>query len=117
MEKKTIPIQPEALLIERRAGFEQAMAHYFAGTGQVDNSAQDSLAAEQLTGLLIAALEEAHSQSKIAPLDPTVAPYYGRFGDGLSPILVDVLGADIPRSFLAKSVDSYWRSVRARLAE
>jgi hypothetical protein len=105
--------RPEDLLIERRAAFEQAMARHFARPGEP--TAADRRAATQLAGLLIASLDGAPDGTAAAPDDRDVAAYYGRFGDALSPILRDVLGTDLPRAFLARSIDGYWRSVRAEL--
>lgn len=107
---------PERLLTERRTHFEDAMARYLAGSSEIDPSAEDRHAATQLAGALISSLDDTDRAGAALAVGTVAQPYFARFGDGLSPILKDILGAEAPPSFLSRSIDSYWRAVRAQHA-
>jgi hypothetical protein len=107
---------PVRLLANRRTHFEDAMARYLAGSPEIDPSAEDRDAATLLAGALIASLHDTDRAGAALAVGTVAQPYFARFGDGLSPILKDILGSEAPPSFLSRSIDSYWRAVRAQHA-
>ncbi|EJU10621.1 hypothetical protein LH128_22899 [Sphingomonas sp. LH128] len=72
----------------------------------------DQHAARDLVGLLIAALSCAGSPRA----DPLAIPrpYYALFGDGLAPVLRDVLASDADAPLLARCIDGFWGAIRDR---
>lgn len=86
------------------------MARHFAGTPPSEPSARDRQAAAELVGFLVSALS-----GKTIDLAPSAADrrYQTEFGDGLAPILRDVLGEAADPPFLARCIDGFWRAIRA----
>lgn len=101
-------------LIACRDAVETAMAHYLAGRHQGVATDDDKDAARRLFDVLLT------GDAGGAIDDPAMAEglrrHASRFGDGLSPILRDALGAEVPEAFIAGCVDRYWRSVRLAIA-
>lgn len=98
-------------LIAHREGVEEAMARYLAAVDQGDATGQEKTAAHRLFDVLLASFEG--KARPAADDDGAIRRHAGRFGDGLSPILKDVLGDDLPDSFVARCVDRYWAGLRA----
>lgn len=96
------------LLSERRATIETAMADYLSGSSGYAGD-QQRAAAHQLLGVLLAALAGSRNGHRI---DAAASSWASRFGDGLSPVLKDVFGVDVPESFIAGCIDSYWAALR-----
>lgn len=104
-----------ALLSARRAEIAAAMARYLTGSENEEPTREDSDAASQLVEILIAALREPGTAAATIAGRRVAERYFGRFGDGLSPILKDVLGADADPALLSRTIDGYWRAVRTQL--
>lgn len=99
-------------LQNRRAAFTAAATPFLVG---VDVDAQTgAAAADRLLDMTIAAYEGRMAPEAIARGFPRAA--YSLFGDNLVPLLKDVLGASLPVAFLARCVDSYWRSATRAMA-
>ena len=92
-------------LMARRADIESAMARHLAPSDD-PVSDQDRFAAGQLLDALLGAIDGSPQGGLID--DPKLRPYVGRFGDGLSPVLKDVFGAEVPEDFVARCIDRYW---------
>ena len=105
-----------ALLAARRCELEAAMALYLAGSEASEPSLQDSEAAGRLVDVLLASLGESADPIPSPGDAPLPRHYYSRFGDGLSPVLKDIMGPVADQAFLARSIDGYWRAVRAASA-
>lgn len=104
-------ISPNAslpVLNEQRANIEAAMARYLAGPDDDGDAA--SSAAHQLFEVLLDALEG--SPTTLKRVDPGLRRYASSFGDGLTPVLRDVVGADASDAFIASCVDRYWEQLR-----
>jgi hypothetical protein len=101
-------------LIARREVIEAAMAQYLAGLHQSHATEDDKAAAHRLFEIV---LDGRDGVAKTPALhDPAIRRHASRFGDGLSPILKDTLGADVPDAFIARCVDRYWAALQARAA-
>ena len=102
------------LVQSRRAAFTAVATPILVG-GDIDTPT-GAAAADRLLAMTIAAYEGRLAPEASARGLPRAT--YSRFGDNLVPLLKDVLGAALPVAFLARSVDSYWRSAaRAMAAE
>jgi hypothetical protein len=102
------------LLQNRRAAFTAAAAPVLVGV-DID-SVSGAAAADRLLDMTIAAYEGQLSPETAARGFPRGV--YSLFGDNLVSLLKDVLGTSLPLAFLARCVDSYWRSaVRAMAPE
>jgi hypothetical protein len=71
-------------------------------------------AADILFGAVLAGM------GQTAPASPQPSPtflrrYAAEFGDGLAPILKDVLGGAAPGAAVARAIDGYWRAARPLL--
>ncbi len=100
------------LLQSRRAAFAAAATPFLVG---VDIDAPTGAAAAgSLLDMTVAAYEGRPAPEASARGFPRAA--YIRFGDNLVPLLKDVLGALLPAAFLARCVDSYWRSATRAMA-
>lgn len=110
--KGTDPAQP---LIARRAQIEASMALYLTGPIGDEPSREDNDAAHRLVETLITSLREPEASATAFAGQPVARHYYSRFGDGLAPILRDVLGSDADAGLLASAIDGYWRAVRSQL--
>ena|SRR6218665_2307834 len=108
-------IDAAALLSARRAEIAAAMARYLTGSGNEEPTRQDSDAAARLVDILITALREPGMAATAVAGRQAAERYYSRFGDGLSPILKDILGADADAALLSRTIDGYWRAVRTQL--
>lgn len=98
-------------LIARRDIFEAVMSQYLAGSHQGCATEEDKSAAHRLFGILLDGLE---GRAKAPLLDqPAIRRHASRFGDALSPILRDVLGAEVPEAFIARCVDRFWATLQA----
>lgn len=104
----------ETLVATRRAEIEAAMARYLAASPEVEPTPEDDEAAAHLVEALIAALCDPAVAAAALAARPVARRYLSRFGDGLSAILKDVLGAAADSSFLSRAIDGYWRAVRAQ---
>jgi hypothetical protein len=101
-------------LIIRRPAIEAAMAQYLAGLHQGVATEQDKSAAHRLFDALLDGL---NGGGEAPPLDDAgLRRHASRFGDGLSPILKDALGPDVPDAFIARCVDRYWRVLQGAAA-
>lgn len=97
-------------LVARRPEIEAAMARHFAGAPPSEPSALDRQVAAELVGLLVGSLSG--GATGLVPLAAD-RRHQTEFGDGLTPILRDVLGDAADPPFLARCVDGYWRAIRA----
>lgn len=100
------------LLQSRRAAFTAAATPFLVG-GDIDTPT-GAAAADRLLDLTVAAYAGRSAPEASARDFPRAA--YSRFGDNLVPLLKDVLGAAVPVAFLARCVDSYWRSAARAMA-
>ncbi|MDE8654250.1 hypothetical protein [Novosphingobium album (ex Liu et al. 2023)] len=101
------------LLRARRQDIAAAMARYLAEPDAIEPSAEDNQAANSLVDAMIASFSDPDAAAKLLAAHPVSRPYYAQFGDGLTPILRDVMGEAADPSFLSRSVDGYWRAVRS----
>jgi hypothetical protein len=101
-------------LIARREVIEAAMAQYLAGLHRNHANDDDKAAARRLFEIVLTGLEGKANAPDLH--DPLIRRHASRFGDGLSPILKDTLGADVPDAFIARCVDRYWAALQARAA-
>ncbi|PKP94849.1 MAG: hypothetical protein CVT77_01175 [Alphaproteobacteria bacterium HGW-Alphaproteobacteria-16] len=104
-----------SLLVERRDIFEARMAHFLSDTPASSPTTDSKIAARLLLDLVIAS----HNGDGFVEGAGVTASrkIFSHFGDALVPLLKDVLGPDIPISFLARCVDGYWRAVHAQVGE
>lgn len=101
-----------AVLINRRETIEAVMAQHLAGTHQGAATDEDKFASHRLFEALLDGLK-----GEPPRLDyREVRRHAGRFGDGLTAILRDVLGPDISDASLARCVDRYWTTLQAAAA-
>lgn len=100
------------LLQDRRAAFSAAAAPFLVGA-EIDMRTGVA-AADRLLGMTIASYEGRLAPEATARGLPRAA--YSLFGDNLVPLLKDVLGASLSVAFLARCVDSYWRSAARAMA-
>jgi len=98
------------LLQTRRAAFTAAATPFLVGV-DIDTPTG---AADRLLDMTIASYEGRPAPEASARGFPRAA--YSLFGDNLVPLLKDVLGASLPVAFLARCVDSYWRSATRAMA-
>ncbi len=101
-------------LIDRRAAIEAVMAQYLAGPHQGLATEQDKASAHRLFDVLLAGLNGGGAAATLD--DSAIRRHASRFGDGLSPILKDALGAEVPEAFVARCVDRYWSGLQAAAA-
>lgn len=106
-------VGPAELLNARRSEIAASMARYLAESRDDDPLPEDSDAANQLVDILITSLREAEGAAAAAT-QPVARRYYSRFGDGLLPILRDVLGTGADTASLSRAIDGYWRAVRSQ---
>ena len=106
-------LESASLLQERREDFVAAMARYLSQSGAP--SSNDTTAARILLDATLASLAGQQASARLVIDEDHIKHYLSRFGDGLSPILRDILGAQVPTSFVSRCVDGYWRTVN-RLA-
>lgn len=109
MHSDTISRDHASDLIIHRAAIEAAMTHYLAAAGQPAEANKPVV--RQLFDVLLGGLEGGGPAPRLD--EPGIRRLASRFGDGLSPILRDALGADVPEAFVARCVDSYWRTLQA----
>lgn len=101
-------------LIIRRAEIEATMAYYLARNNPGQPGEEEKQAARRLFDVLLDGLD---GGGKAPSIDQAgLRRHASRFGDGLSPILKDALGPDVPESFIARCVDRYWRTLQAAAA-
>lgn len=105
---------PAELLDARRSEIEASMAQHLTGSLDDAPSPEDSDAARHLVGILIASLRGSEEMTSPRAAKPVAQRYYSQFGDGLSPVLKDVLGTEADAALLAGAIDGYWRAVRAQ---
>lgn len=110
MHSETLSHDHLSDLLARRDRIEAVMAQYLAGPDQGHATEQDKVVSHQLFDVLFDGL---NGGGEAPPLDDGHA---SRFGDGLSPILRDALGPDVPEAFVARCVDRYWRTLQAAAA-
>ena len=102
------------LLVRNRERLQNALAQRLE-TAQPDAPRHEAgKAANILFGAVLTGMGQTHDSS------PERRPgflrrYAAEFGDGLTPVLKDVLGAAVPRSALARAVDGYWQAARPLL--
>lgn len=86
------------------------MARHFAGAPPSEPSALDRQVAAELVGLLMGSLS-----GGATGLIPLAADrrHQVEFGDGLTPILRDVLGDAADPPFLARCIDGFWHAIKA----
>lgn len=104
---------PAAMLAARRSEIEAAMALYFARSDVGTPSPQDNDAAKRLVDVLLGSLQESDGAVRSLSAAPLTRHYYSLFGDALLPVLKDTMGPIADPTFLARSIDGYWRVVRA----
>ncbi|WP_340316366.1 hypothetical protein [Rhizorhabdus argentea] len=103
-----------AVLVDRRATIEAVMAQYLAGTHQGCATDEEKSAAHRLFEALLGGLKDGAGARRFDDL--AVRRHASRFGDGLAPILRDVLGADVSDRFIMRCVDRYWAALQAAAA-
>jgi len=96
-------------LIARRGEFEDEMSRFLTDTcaGAGVNPHRTAAA------LLDVVIRSFETRLLVEPSPPMFdKACVSRFGDGMVPILRDILGNDVPIGFLAHCIDGYWRGVR-----
>lgn len=105
-----------AQLAARATDFALTMSHYLSEHDELRLSAHELAAARSLTDTLVLYLK----RDEDGPVPPIrrelVGPYVSAFGDGLAPVLKDVLGDAVPPAFTALCVDGYWRMIRGHMS-
>lgn len=105
-----------AQLGDRANDFALTMSHYISEHDELRLSTQDLAAARSLADNLVAYLKQ-DGEEQVPPIRrELVGPYVSSFGDGLTPVLKDVLGDGVPPAFTALCVDGYWRMIRSNMA-
>lgn len=103
-----------AVLVSCRATIENAMAQYLADSRQGYAAEDEKAASHQLFEALLGGLS---GEAEALQLDDwAVRRHASRFGDGLTPILKDVLGPEVSDIFVARCVDRYWATLQAAAA-
>ena len=102
------------LLSTHRRDIEEAMAQHFAGSASSTPEVGDRRAASELVALLIAAVADADGGAHDRSPQEINRRYNGPFGDGLGPVLKDVLGEAADPALLARCIDGFWRAIRAQ---
>ena len=98
-----------AALIAQRAEFVNQMSARL-GDACADAGGDPRQIASQLLDIILRSFEKQGLPAADAKIfDKSCV---SRFGDELIPILRDILGHDVPISFLAHCIDGYWRGVR-----
>lgn len=97
----------------RRTDLEEAMARYFSHDAEAGPSVQDGYAASRLVDVLIEAMCGRTGGFSSDVVDTIPVAYLSKFGDGLVPILKDVIGDEASPMLLSQSIDGYWRAIRA----
>jgi hypothetical protein len=102
------------LLVRNREHLQNALTQRLE-SAQPDAPRQEAgKAADILFGAVLAGMgQTAHPSPE--PHPGLLRRYAAAFGDGLAPILKDVLGAAVPRPALARAVDGYWQAARPLL--
>lgn len=113
MSKDTARREAAQLLSINRQEIEAAMAQHFVGAPTPKPAEEDRCAAIALIDLLIRALGQS-DECAIPPDQQAARRYHSLFGDGLLPVLRDVLGDEAEPELLACCVDDFWSSIRAR---
>jgi len=112
MDRLSAGHEAGTLLAAHQHEIEEAMAAHFGGP-KADPAPHRQAASDLLT-LLLAALD-ARGVGTEGQSPPIAARRYQiQFGDGLAPVLRDVLGDAADASLIAICVDSFWREIRAR---
>ena len=114
MHKDMLSHDHLAGLIARRDTIEAAMSQYLAGARQAHAGDEDKAAAHLLFDILLDGLHGVANRPSFE--DPVIRRHASRFGDGLTPILKDALGADVPDDFVARCVDRFWVTLQAAAA-
>ena len=102
------------LLSTHRQDIEEAMAQHFAGSASSTPEVGDRHAASELVCLLIAAVADTNGGARDEGHQEIDRRYNGLFGDGLGPVLKDVLGEAADPALLARCIDGFWRAIRAQ---
>jgi hypothetical protein len=96
---------------KRREPIVRAMAGYIARPDHGAAGEQHIRVASALLDATLEALRDDASPSARLPV-PIDRNAAARFGDGLVPILKDVIGHGLPPSAFSHASDAYWRMVR-----
>jgi hypothetical protein len=102
------------LLVRNREHLQNALTQRLE-TAQPDAPRHEvGKAADILFGAVLAGMSQTvHPSPERHP--GFLRRYAAEFGDGLAPILKNVLGAAVPRSALARAVDGYWQAAKPLL--
>jgi hemoglobin-like flavoprotein len=111
-----------ALMYQNRVALEEAMARYMSRQGPHDPSATRSWArVRAITDMLFDHAAQPGGKGRSAAIAATAqhhhalaigGEHYSSFGDGLKPIMKDVLGSKATASVVAAWGDAYWAIVR-----
>ena len=115
------------LMEQHRPGLQEALQRYMERQGPYDPSAgRTKVATGAIMDML---LGHAHQRGESGPAAGIVetarhhktlalgAEHYSYFGDGLRPIMKDVLGSSATSPVLAAWTDAYWAIVRMLFAQ
>lgn len=99
-----------AALRERRETIVAAMSRYIARPDRATPTPEHEAAAGALVDATLASFS---GDEPLAPVWPANVDRQViiRFGDGLLPILKDIVGPDVSPTALARLSDAYWRTV------
>jgi hemoglobin-like flavoprotein len=110
------------LMESKREAFEAAMNHYLSQAGPVERAkGRHRLITGAITDMLFDHAARASSAGKIGRIDRhgirhrglgIGGEYYSSFGDGLRPVMRDVLGGGATPAMLAAWTDTYWATTR-----
>jgi hypothetical protein len=99
-----------AVLNDRREIIVAAMSRYIARPEHGTPTAERTMVATILFDAMMASINSAEPLSIGSPSDIS-RQSIARFGDGLIPILKDIIGPDLPATSLSRVSDAYWRMI------
>ncbi|MCW1432053.1 hypothetical protein [Novosphingobium sp. JCM 18896] len=95
----------------RCADIEEAMSRHFSLDEHGGPSVQDADMARRLVGFLIEVMCGRADGLSDEIVEAVPFDYLSKFGDGLVPILNDVIAREVPPALLSQAIDGYWRAI------
>jgi len=99
-----------AALRDRRATIVAAMARYIARPSRGTPAPEHHEIAGALVDATFASFNGDATSAAVLP-ENLSRDFIVRFGDGLVPILTDIVGPDVTAGSLSRMNDAYWRAV------
>lgn len=114
MHREILSPEDITVLVKCRASIESVMAQYLAGIHRDCATDEEKSASHRLFETLLRSLR---GEAEAPHFDDfAIRRHASRFGDGLTPILKDVLGPEVSDIFIARCVDRYWATLQAAAA-